>query len=75
MRLCDVENLKCCVLSEIRGLEIAKHKRLVELGFVQGTKIEILKNSRKAKTMVIGIRGYTISIDYLLAENIFVWGK
>lgn len=62
-----------CFINTISGLDLHKHKRLIELGFISGTKVMVLKNSKSSKTMVIGIRGYTLSIDYMLAEKILVW--
>jgi len=65
---------KCwCALEKIQGVDEAKHKRLIELGFVKGTKLEVIKNHFKQGIVVIGIRGFTLCLDYALAEGVFVW--
>jgi len=48
--------------------------RLAELGFVQNEEIKVIKNFKRAKTMLISVRGYVLSLDYFLAENVLVYG-
>ena len=48
-----------------------KHKRLLELGFIKGTRVEIIKRTKDA--LLIGIRGYVIALDKDVAGCIFVW--
>jgi len=63
------------VLKEINGLEVKTHKRLVELGFVSGVKIKVIKINKQAKLVLIGLRGFTLSMDFLIASKIFVYGE
>ena len=46
--------------------------RLMELGFVKGQKVQVVKNKKRDKTMLVAVRGALISVDYFIAENIFV---
>ena len=55
----------------VKNLETSLHKRLIELGILQGEKIEVLKNS-KNNLLLIGTRGYSLSIDCRIAEKISV---
>lgn len=62
----------------IYKLELKQEKicrRLIELGFVKNEKIEVVKNLRKGKTMLIAIRGFILSIDYFIAEGILIWQR
>ena len=49
------------------------NRRLIELGFVKNEKIEVIKNLKKSKSMLIAIRGYVLSLDYIIAEKVLVW--
>lgn len=63
------------VLNKIEGIELKTHKRLIELGFVSGTKIKVIKVNKQAKLILIGLRGFTLSMDFLIASKIFVYGE
>ena len=68
----QIEQGSLCVIHDKVGLDLARHKRLIELGFVNGTKLKVIKNSKKAKILLVGLRGFSISLDYDLAEKIRV---
>ena len=69
-KLKDLKNNKC-VISNIQNMQEEKHKRLLELGFIKGTRVEIIKRTKD--TLLIGIRGYVIALDKDVAGCIFVW--
>ena len=59
-----------CVISKIEQIEVAKHKRLIELGFVKDEKLEVLKKNKNL--MIVGLRGYSLCLDCSLAASIKV---
>jgi len=72
VKLSSLKSGEVSVISKIEGLELLTHKRFIELGFVKNAKIEIIKMSSNA--MIVGIRGFCLSIDNLVADCIFVQG-
>lgn len=60
------------VIQGIVLCDVEKYKRLIELGLVNYTRVEMLKNNRKAKSVVIGVRGYALALDYSIADAIWV---
>ncbi len=60
------------IICKIEGLEKRKHKRLLELGFTSKTKVKVIKKNNLAKLIMLGIRGYTICMDFNMAKCIFV---
>lgn len=72
IRLSDLKEEKVGVVQGIVLCDIEKHKRLIELGFVSYTKVEMLKNDRRAKSVVVGVRGYALALDYTIADGIWV---
>ena len=75
IKLSEVKNSKFVVVESIEDLEFRLHKRLVDMGFVKGTKVDIIKNDKKRKLVLVGIRGFTISLDYFICSRIMVWGQ
>ena len=74
-----MENLK--PLTDLKQGDIAniacikkRHKRLIELGFFDGAKIEVLKTNKLSKLMLVGIRGFCLCLDFNLASRVFVLG-
>ncbi len=61
------------VIYKIDGLEKAKHKRLLELGFVEGTPIFCIKSSKQG--LIVGIRSFTLCLDTYLCQRILVYRK
>ena len=43
--LTDLKDTKC-VINGIQNMQEEKHKRLLELGFIKGTKLEVLKRTK-----------------------------
>lgn len=65
----DIANIAC-----IKNLDEKRHKRLIELGFFDGAKIEVLKTNKLSKLMLVGIRGFCLCLDFNLASRVFVLG-
>ena len=74
VKLNSLKNGEKTIVYNIINFDEKMNYRLIELGFVKGEKIEIIKNFKKAKNMLIVIRGYVLSLDYSLAEKIIVYG-
>ena len=68
--LSSLKERDACVLTGINNIEKTKHKRLIELGFVYGEKLEVLKKNKNF--LIIGIRGYCLCLDFSLANSISV---
>ena len=60
-----------CVIQKLDIQDTAKKKRMIELGFCSGLKVQILKTSKEL--MLVGVLGCSYSIDKDLASKIFVW--
>ena len=73
MKLSDIKQDGSAVLESIDKIEEKKQKRLLELGFVEGTKIKVLKKS--TGLLLIGVRGYSIVLDKEITDKINVWGN
>lgn len=73
MKLSDIKQDGSAVLESIDKIEEKKQKRLLELGFVEGTKIKVLKKSKGL--LLIGVRGYSIALDQEITDKINVWGN
>ncbi len=71
--LFDLNERQEGVVCEIYGIERAKHKRLVELGFVFGEKVVILKKNKNL--VIVGIRGYSLCLDKRLSGSIKVFKR
>ena len=71
VKLCELKTGDKAVLSRIEGVEISRHKRLIELGLVGGAKIEVLKKEKNI--MLVGVRGYALSLDGLVTNCIEVY--
>jgi len=67
-----IEQEKVCVIDSLFDLKQDLHKRLIEMGFVTGAKISVIKNKKRAKIMLISIRGYLLSLDYFIAQRVSV---
>lgn len=72
MPLFDVKPGRVGVLARIDGVEKNKHKRLIELGFYEGARLEVLV--RRPNIAIVGVRGYAMSLDRTLMEKILVYG-
>ena len=75
LNLSQINDNSLVVITKIEGLDLKIHKRLIELGFVLNTKIKIIKNNKKSKIMLVGLRGYVLSLDFFIASKIFVIGE
>lgn len=73
MKLSDIKQDGSAVLESIDKIEEKKQKRLLELGFVEGTKMKVLNKSKGL--LLIGVRGYSIALDKEITDNINVWGN
>lgn len=71
IKLCDVKVGEVVVLHQILGVENRLHKRLVELGFVKGSKILVIKKSKDV--LLVSVREVAFGIDSSLAKFINVW--
>ena len=71
--LCDLKNDEKTVVFELRNFDKKMWARLIEMGFVKQQKISVIKNLKKAKTMIVSIRGYVLALDYNLAKNVIVY--
>ncbi len=72
-KVSDLKQGQIGVIEKIENIEIKKHKRLIELGFINGEKIECIKKSKD--TMLVAVRGCSLAIDKNIADCIFVWVK
>ena len=73
-RLNQLKNGQVCILDSVELCDYIRKKRLIELGLVKDTKITMLKNNKWSKNVIIGVRGYALTLDYLLASQIIVCG-
>lgn len=71
MQLCDLNKGQS---GEVVGLGLkGQHlKRMVELGFVKGTLVKIEAIAPKKRTILVGIRGYTLALSEDICKNVFV---
>lgn len=77
-----METLKNVAISDLRANEIGvivdvnlsgrQLKRMLELGFVNGTRIKISAISPDGQTFLVAIRGYLLAIDVRVGEKIIV---
>ena len=49
-------------------------RRLLDLGFIEGINIKLLRKSILSKVLLIEIRGYTLSLQRKIAEYIELGG-
>ena len=70
--LIDLKAKDKAIIFKILDFDIKQKNRLIEMGFVKNQKIEVVKNFKKTKTMIVLVRGYTLALDYFLAKNIIV---
>ena len=69
--LMELKSDEIGVLYRIENLEKAKHKRLIEMGFVSDAKLEVLRKNKNI--VLVGVRGFTLCLDKRLAEAIKVY--
>lgn len=74
VRLSELKQGEQAVLYKIEGLEKAKHKRLLELGFVSGTPLYCIKSNAR-QGLIVGIRSFTLCLDKYLCDKIMVFRK
>ena len=77
-----METLKNVAISDLRANEIGvivdvnlsgrQLKRMLELGFVSGTRIISSAISPDGQTFLVAIRGYLLAIDARVSEKIIV---
>ena len=77
-----METLKNVAISDLRANELGvivdvnlsgrQLKRMLELGFVSGTRIKISAISHDGQTFLVAIRGYLLAIDVRVGEKIIV---
>lgn len=75
-KLISLINLKVNKKSVVKKVDDFDQKfkcRLIELGFVNGEKVVVLKNFKNNKTLLVLVRGSVFALDYNLAEKIFVY--
>lgn len=59
------------LVSEInKNFDIKYLKRIVELGFIPGEKVTVLRKSFLNKTLLIKIKGYTLLLGFEIASLI-----
>lgn len=76
VKLKDVKDGQKVVIQSIdNNLDKKLHKRLLELGVIKNSIVTIIKNSKLTQLMCICVRGCTLSMDYSLAEKIYVYGE
>ena len=76
---CEDTNLNICKISKQykivcieQSLNVKHRQRLLELGFVKGVKIKIVKKSLLKKTLLVEIHNYTLSVRSEIAEFVKV---
>ena len=76
---CEDINLNVCRINKQykivvieQGLDIKHRQRMLELGFVKGVKIKVVKKSLLKKTLLVEIHSYTLSIRSEIAEFVKV---
>ena len=71
-KLVNLDNLNVgqgAVIEGFKDIELRKAKRLVELGFVKGTKIVLIKRTKDV--FLVGIRGFSMALDKKIANQIY----
>lgn len=71
--LCDLTVGEKTVVKKVEMVDKKICARLIEMGFVKNQKIDVVKNFKKTKTMVVIIRGCVLALDYNLAKSIMVY--
>lgn len=71
VKLIDVKQGEKVCFCNIDNMQEDKHKRLMELGFVSGTKIEVLKKTKGVS--LVGLRGFAVALDKEILSKIKVW--
>lgn len=67
----DCKQHEICIVKSFNCMDIKKYKRLCELGFIAGEKIQFFKKNKDGSGLII-LRGCVFSIDKTLAESIIV---
>ena len=75
MNLSSLNEGQVSSIYKVEDINSKMNRRLIELGFVKNEKVEVIKNLRKAKTMLICIRGYVLSLDYTVTNKVFIWNR
>ena len=75
VKLSSLKEKETSVIFLVEEIEQKMNRRLIELGFVKNEKVEVIKNLKKGKNMLISIRGYVLSLDYFIASKIMVYKK
>lgn len=73
IKLSQTKTGKEYLICKIEVNDIAKHKRLCELGFCSGLKVVVLKKTKKL--LLVGALDCCFSVDIALAGQIFVYGE
>lgn len=72
IHLCDAEINKSYKISKILGDNFALKRRLMELGFIAGRNVCIVRKSLIKKTVLVQIEGYLLSLRCQVANMIVV---
>jgi len=71
MRLSDLEVKESCQVVKITGNKAIK-KRLLEMGFVKGTKIYVEKVAPLGDPMELVLKGYHLSLRRDEAHDVYI---
>ena len=75
VKLSSLKEKEKSVIFLVEEINQKMNRRLIELGFVKNEKVEVIKNLKRGKNMLIAIRGYVLSLDYFIASKIMVYKK
>jgi len=71
MSLSEIEVKKECIINRVTGDRTLK-KRLLEMGFIRGTKIHVEKVAPLGDPMELTLKGYHVALRRAEAKNIEV---
>ena len=71
--LCDLKINKKTVVVKIEDFDNRLKCRLIELGFVKGERVIVLRKHKRNQVLIVVVRGCCFALDYNLAKNIMVY--
>ena len=63
------------IINRVQEMDLKINRRLIALGFVKNQKILVVKNFKKSKNMLVAVRGCCFTIDYSIADRVFVCSR
>ena len=60
------------IISKIKNTSFAIKRRLLELGFISGRKVKVVRRSISGNTILVEIEGYILSMRCSVASMVMV---